>query len=170
MRNGLMGLLAALALGFAGAAAVQAPAKPQARVEVALVDSFPSGGNVAIQPDRNFYLRVAYETDRPARIFVRPYYRGEQARAGSNPSPLYSGKGELLAWFFLQAGAQVDEIRVSAGNGSPSGTVTKRRPHGIRRAGGFDCLGPPGAELPTIRTGRRYFADVKVLLGLRGIR
>ena len=150
MRNVLMGLLAVLAvlaLAFPGTVAAQA-AKPQARVEVALVDSFPSGGNVAIQPDRNVYLRIAYETDRPARIFVRPYYRGEQVRAGSNPSPLYSGKGELLAWFFLQAGAQVDEIRVSAGNGSPSGTVEVAR--WPLRVFAYSTAPAPAAEPPWV--------------------
>jgi hypothetical protein len=39
--------------------------------------------------------------------------------AGTSPSIRYTGKGEALAWFFLdKPGQQVDEIRIEAGNGA----------------------------------------------------
>jgi hypothetical protein len=57
------------------------------------------------------------------RIWAQPYFRGEQARAGSNPSATYSGSGETLGWFFFfEAGDEVDEVRIQAGDGSRNGT------------------------------------------------
>ncbi len=113
MRNTIL-----LLLGWLLCAAM--PARAQASVE--LLETFPAGNAIEVQPDKTVYLRVAYRIDRPARIWVRPYYRGEPAQAGTNPSFEYSGSGELLAWFFLEPGAQVDEIRVSVGNGNPDRT------------------------------------------------
>jgi len=98
------------------------PALAQRQASVELLETFPAGDTIEVQPGKNVYLRVAYRTDQPARIWVRPYYRGEQAQAGTHPSFEYSGEGELLAWFFLEPGARVDEIRVSAGNGNPERT------------------------------------------------
>lgn len=109
-----------LAVLFALAAAAGGA---QAQTRVQLVETFPPGPEIVVPPQQDIYLRIAYETDRPVHIWARPYYRGKKVDAGSSTSPEYSGKGELLGFFFLfPPGGQVDEIRVTAGDGSRNGT------------------------------------------------
>ena len=56
------------------------------------------------------------------------------------PSPSYSGRGELLGWFFLmQDAGEVDGVRVTAGDGSVDSTrpiatwpLHARKPRGVR--------------------------------------
>ena len=114
MRRRIILLLASLA--FASVA--------HATTKVELLETFPpSGSDIVVPPGKDVYLRIAYETDTPAHIWARPYFQGREVAAGSSPSPEYSGKGELLGFFFLDPpGGQVDEIRVTAGNGSRNGT------------------------------------------------
>ena len=114
MRRRIILLLASLA--FASVA--------HATTKVELLETFPpSGSDIVVPPGKDVYLRIAYETDAPAHIWARPYFQGREVAAGSSPSPEYSGKGELLGFFFLDPpGGQVDEIRVTAGNGSRNGT------------------------------------------------
>ena len=109
-------LLAMLALAMAGAA--------HAATKVELLETFPpSGADIVVPPGQNVYLRIAYETDAPVHIWARPYFHGKEVAAGSSPSPEFTGSGELLGFFFLSPpGGQVDEIRVTAGNGSRNGT------------------------------------------------
>jgi hypothetical protein len=97
-------------------------ARAATTVEVLATD--PPEEVVTLGKGQNYYLRIGYSTDRPVQIWARPYFRGEPARAGSNPSPVYpAGSGEALGWFFLfEPGTQVDEIRITAGDGSRSGT------------------------------------------------
>ncbi len=95
----------------------------RADTQVRLLETSPAGPDLAVAPNQNVYLRVGYATDAPVKIWVRPYLRGQPAAAGSSPSPSYSGRGELLAWFFLmQDAGEVDEVRVTAGDGSVDGT------------------------------------------------
>src|SRR5690606_33620696 len=98
---------------------------PNARAEATfrVVDTHPAGERVTLAPNETVYVRVAYTTDEPVRIWARPYFRGAEVRAGSNPSRVHTGSGEALGWFFLfEPGLEVDEIRITAGDGSTAGT------------------------------------------------
>lgn len=90
---------------------------------VHVIETWPSGEHLTLGKNQNFYLRLAYETDKPVRIWARPYFNGKPANVGSNPSPTYSGQGETYGWFFfMRPGDVVDEIRITAGDGSISNT------------------------------------------------
>lgn len=95
-----------------------------ATTKVELLETFPpSGADIVVPPGESVYLRIAYDTDTPTHIWARPYFQGKEVAAGSSPSLEYSGKGELLGFFFIDPpGGQVDEIRVTAGDGSRKGT------------------------------------------------
>jgi len=100
-----------------------AGADEQPDTQVSIIDTWPPGNHISLGRDQTFYLRLAYSTDTPVRIWARPYYEGEPADAGSHPSRQYSGSGEALGWFFLsQPGVRVDEIRISAGDGRVAST------------------------------------------------
>lgn len=100
-----------------------APALAASNVEV--LATSPAGETVTLGSGQTFYMRLAYATDTPVRIWARPYLDGREVNAGSNPSRLHEGSGEALAWFFFlgEPGQQVDEIRISAGDGSRTGTT-----------------------------------------------
>ena len=99
------------------------PPAAHAATEIRVLETWPAGDSVTLPRNQNFYLRLAYSTDEPVHIWARPYYRGEEANAGSNPSRVYNGSGEALGWFFfMEDGERVDEIRITAGDGSTSGT------------------------------------------------
>jgi hypothetical protein len=91
---------------------------------VELLDTEPESRTVTLGSGQTFYLRLAYSTDAPVHIWARPYFAGREVNAGSNPSRVYEGAGEALAWFFFigDAGQRVDEIRISAGDGTTAGT------------------------------------------------
>jgi len=95
----------------------------QAAGPVEVLDTYPAGETVALNRNQNFYLHLRYSSDHPIVIWARPYFHGEPINAGSNGSFTYTGSGEALSWFFLLSkDAQVDEIRIAAGDGSPHGT------------------------------------------------
>ncbi|KAA2285875.1 hypothetical protein F0415_04055 [Arenimonas fontis] len=97
-------------------------AAPAAVAEVRIVDTWPAADVGDLPRNQSFYVRLSYRSDTPVGIWLRPMYRGQPARAGSNPSARYIGEGEALGWFFLmQQGDQVDEIRVVVGDGSGLG-------------------------------------------------
>ncbi|OZB58704.1 MAG: hypothetical protein B7X39_16545 [Lysobacterales bacterium 14-68-21] len=111
----LLGLLLAVGLGRADAM----PAPAQVRV----VDTWPQGDDIALGQSGHFYLRLAYRSDHPVGIWVQGYFHGKPAPVGTSPSIRYDGEGEALGWlFFLEPDAQVDEIRITAGDGSLDGT------------------------------------------------
>ncbi len=123
-------LLIALVAGFAPSEA--APAGTTVRV----VETWPVGDDVVLARNQNYYLRLAYSTDAPARIWARPFLHGREVNAGSHPSALYSGSSEMLGWFFLmQPGVEVDEIRISAGDGG-TGSTPVVASHRVRIVGG----------------------------------
>jgi len=108
------GWIAALAL--AGG-----PVYAAATVEV--LETYPEGTEVSLGRNETFYLRLHYDTDHPIGIWARPYFRGKPANAGNNGSYRYSGNGEALGWFFFSGNhGEVDEIRITAGDGSIAGT------------------------------------------------
>jgi hypothetical protein len=90
---------------------------------VEILDTYPSGEAVTLNRNQNFYLHLHYTTDRPIVLWARPYFHGRPVNAGSNGSFKYTDSGEALAGFFLRsADAEVDEIRIAAGDGSQNGT------------------------------------------------
>lgn len=102
------------------AAAVLAIQPAHADTHVELLGTWPSGDTATLHRNQHFYLHLRYTSDRPVHIWVRPYFRGKPANAGSNPSRVYpAGSGEALGWFFLfDPSTQVDEVKVTAGDGS----------------------------------------------------
>lgn len=100
------------------------PFAAHATTKVELLETFPpSTSDIVVPPGEDVYLRIGYETDAPTHIWARPYFQGKEVAAGSSPSLEYSGKGELLGFFFINPpGGQADEIRVTAGDGSRKGT------------------------------------------------
>jgi hypothetical protein len=105
------------ALGLAGSGSVQAA------TVVEVLETYPAGDEVTLGRNENFYLRLHYDTDHPIGIWARPYFRGKPANAGSNGSYSHSGNGETLGWFFFSGNrGEVDEIRITAGDGSIAGT------------------------------------------------
>jgi len=95
----------------------------RASTTVEVTDIYPRGDSVTLARGQDFYLHLHYSTDRPVHIWAQPYYHGKPARAGTNGSYEYNGDGEALGWFFLNSSAdRVDEVRISAGDGSLKGT------------------------------------------------
>lgn len=99
------------------------PARAQTQVQV--TETWPAGDSITLGQNQNFYLHLHYTSDQPEHIWARPYFQGKPANAGSNPSRVYpAGSGEALGWFFLfDPGTQVDEVRITAGDGSTHGTL-----------------------------------------------
>jgi hypothetical protein len=95
----------------------------RAETVVRVVETWPPGNYVTLGRNQNFYLRLEYETDKPIGIWARPYFKGKPVNAGSNTSPSYSGTGETFGWFFFSHPVDVvDEVRITAGDGSVSNT------------------------------------------------
>jgi hypothetical protein len=96
----------------------------QAATTLDVLATEPAGTELTLGSNETYYLHIGYSTDEPVSIWARPYFEGREVNAGSNPSRTYTGDGEALAWFFFlgEPGQQVDEIRISAGDGSRSGT------------------------------------------------
>jgi hypothetical protein len=124
MRRGVTIVLAVVSVWWsAGASAAT-------RVEVIGTD--PPGDTLVLGRNQNYSLRLRYTSDEPARIWVRPYFRGKPVDAGTSPSGGYAGEGEAIGWFFLmKPGDEVDEVRINAGDGSRDGThqVATHRVH-----------------------------------------
>jgi hypothetical protein len=90
-------------------------ARGEHKVEV--LDAYPHGRNVILDPGEKYYLRIAYSTDSMTRIFVQPYLDGREVRADTSPSPAYKGSGETAVWFSLpDPDDRVDEVRIFVGN------------------------------------------------------
>ncbi|HWU77873.1 MAG TPA: hypothetical protein VN043_15340 [Rhodanobacter sp.] len=96
----------------------------RAMTQVKIAGTYPPGDTITLGRNQNFYLHLAYTSDRPVQIWAQPYFEGQPAKAGSNPSRRYpAGSGEAMGWFFLfDPGTRVDEVRIRAGDGTPDGT------------------------------------------------
>jgi hypothetical protein len=95
----------------------------RAETEVRVLAIHPAGDPVTLGKNQTFYVHIGYTIDEPVMIWARPYFRGREVAAGSNPSRSHSGSGETLGWFFfMQPGEQVDEIRITTGDGTDAGT------------------------------------------------
>ena len=114
----------AFVLGMLSLAALTEAPPATAETTVEVLDTEPATLTAILGSDQTFYMRIAYATDTPVRIWARPYYQGREVNAGSNPSRVHEGEGEALCWFFFlgEPGQQADEIRISAGDGSSGGT------------------------------------------------
>ena len=113
----------------------------RAETTVRVLETSPAGETVTLARNQNFNLRLAYSTDKPAGIWITPYFQGKRVNAGTSPSQTYSGSGEALAWFFfMKPGDEVDEIRITAGDGGTNTTplVTTYR---VRVVGGGETAG-----------------------------
>jgi hypothetical protein len=114
----ILKLRPACAILLALAAWLLSASAARAATTVRILETWPPGDRVTLSRGQNFYLRLAYETDAPVGIWLKAYANGEPADVGSNPSPRYSGSGETFAWFFfMEPGDEVDEIRITAGDG-----------------------------------------------------
>lgn len=95
----------------------------RAATTVRVVETWPSGEEIVLGRNQNFYLRLAYDTDTPVGIWVRALRDGKRVNVGSSPSQTYLGRGETFVWFFLmQPDDAVDEIQIAAGDGSTDHT------------------------------------------------
>jgi hypothetical protein len=100
---------------FAGAAL--------AETEARVLATHPAGNPVTLARNQTFFVHIGYTTDEPVSIWARPFFQGREVKAGSNPSRSHTGSGETLGWFFfMEPGEQVDEVRITAGDGSDAGT------------------------------------------------
>lgn len=111
-------ILCAAALALLGSGVARAT------TQVEVTGTYPAGDTVTLGRNQSFYLHLHYTSDRPVQIWVRPYFEGEPANVGSNPSRVYpAGSGEAMGWFFLfDPGTRVDEVRIKAGDGTIDGT------------------------------------------------
>lgn len=85
----------------------------QSSPEVTVTGVTPSSGGV-FPSGQSFYVRVAYESQKPLRLQAAGYLEGVKQRdLATNPSPVYAaGKGETVVWVFGQPGDRIDEMRV----------------------------------------------------------
>lgn len=91
------------------------------------------GEPAVLAPNEVFYTGIAYRSEQPLRIWVRPYYQGQQVPAMSNASPVYpAGHGEALGWFSSRESLQVDEIRISAHDPIHGEQATLNQPVSLR--------------------------------------
>ncbi|HWG09915.1 MAG TPA: hypothetical protein VN693_00220 [Rhodanobacteraceae bacterium] len=92
----------------------------RATTTVQVLETDPPGDSATLARNQNFYLHLRYTSDKPVHIWATPYFHGKSVAAGSNPSQEYpAGTGEAMGWFFLmRPDVQVDEVHISAGDGS----------------------------------------------------
>ena len=94
-----------------------------AETAVRVLATHPAGNPVTLAKNQTFFVHIGYTTDEPVSIWARPFFQGREVAAGSNPSRSHTGSGETLGWFFfMEPGKQVDEIRITAGDGTAGGT------------------------------------------------
>lgn len=141
---------------FAGPVRAQAAAAPV----VELRETFPPGPEIRVPPNATVYLRIGYSAPAPVHLWARPYFRGRPAEAGSSPSLQYSGDGETLGFFFLFKPGQVDEVRVSAGDGRPASTPEIARwPLSVAVEAGAPAPGAPPGWVAALRAQEHARAD-----------
>lgn len=128
--------LHAIAIFLAFAAGFGPTSVAPAATTVRVVETWPAGDSVELGRNQNFYLRLAYDTDKPIRIWVTPLFNGKPAKVGTNTSLTYTGSGETFGWFFFsRPGDAVDEIHVMAGDGSTANTAVVATWRGLVEAG-----------------------------------
>lgn len=106
--------------------------RPAPNVTIELRELDPAGATV-LPPYTPVYGRIAYHTDGPVRLALRPYRNGRSVEHGVyySGSPSYPGPtGEAVAWFAFDSPQAIDEIRAIAndavGTEFASATATRR--------------------------------------------
>ena len=118
-----------------------------AETRVRIVETWPAAQEVRLGPRQPFYLRLAYESDRPVGLWLHAYHQGRQVSVGSSPSRRHQGAGEAMAWFFFtEPVGVVDEIRIVAGDGSRDDTTVVATWRGRVSASTRPANGSGGAE------------------------
>jgi hypothetical protein len=93
-----------------------------AKIEV--LDTYPDGTEVTLNRNQTYYVHLQYSTDHPIRIWVRPYFHGQPAHAGTNGSLTYTDSGEAIGWFFMSSNeGEADEIRIETDEHTPYGSA-----------------------------------------------
>lgn len=118
-----------------------------AETKVEVLETHPAGESVTIGPRQVYSVRLAFSTAEPTRIWVRPWYRGEEVPTATSGSVIYEGSGEAIGWFWLEPGQQVDEIRISVGGAGRRDTALAVT-HPVRLTGGSVAV--PRADPPWI--------------------
>ena len=103
----------------------------QADTRAAVIETDPPGEPITLGRDEVLWLRIAYVTDQPVRIWARPYSGGKEVAAHSNPSALYTGSGHALGWLSFRRPAEVDEVRIQVGAAGAGQTLEVAR-HPVR--------------------------------------
>jgi len=103
----------------------------QAETRALVVQTDPPGEAVTLARDEVLWVRIAYTTDEPVRIWARPYLGGEEYPVQGNPSIMHTGEGYALGWFSFGQAAQADEIRITVGTGRSSRPLEVAR-HPVR--------------------------------------
>jgi hypothetical protein len=112
----------------------------QAEIRALVVETDPPGEAVTLGRDEVLWVRIAYTTDEPVRIWARPYLGGQEYPVQGNPSLMHTGAGYALGWFSFHQAAQADEIRITVGTGASSQPLEVAR-HPVR----LTATGQPGA-------------------------
>lgn len=90
------------------------PALACAQVSVRVMETDPVSP-ATLGHWEQYYLRIAYETDRPVRVRAEAYSAGKPVPSTNSGSPRYgTGAGEALFWIAYTKPARVDRIVVSA--------------------------------------------------------
>jgi hypothetical protein len=103
----------------------------QAEIRALVVETDPPGEAVTLGRDEVFWVRIAYTTDEPVRIWARPYLDGKEYPVQGNPSITHTGAGYALGWFSFHQAAQADEIRIKVGTSQSSQPLEVAR-HPVR--------------------------------------
>src|SRR5690606_29505059 len=96
--GGVMPVVLLLLLSLLSWPALATPpaAAPSTSTQVRIVDTWPPAEDGYLPRNQSFHVRLAYRSDTPVGIWLRPMYQGQSANAGSNPSARYLGEGEAL--------------------------------------------------------------------------
>jgi hypothetical protein len=117
----------------------------QAATTVRVLETYPAGDNISLPSNHNFRMRLAYASDTPVGIWIQPFFQGKRVlNIGTSPSAQYVGEGEAMAWFFfMKPGEEVDEIRITAGDGRTNPVVATYRVHVVGTGASAAVETPP---------------------------
>jgi hypothetical protein len=123
------------------------PLSSAAAVSVAVPETFPAASTAVLEVDQSLYLRIAYTSDTPVRIHVRPVLQdGSNNYITGGSVLLPSGNGETLGWFALRAPGIVTGYRIAAdtdNSGYPKELTTLPARIEWKRGGMMTDTGPP---------------------------
>ena len=126
------------------AVAVASSSNVYATAQIEVLDTYPEGSDVTLDRNQTFYVHLRYSTDHPIHIWVRPYFHGLPAHAGTNGSFTYTDSGEALGWFFMMSNlGEVDEVRIETDERTADGSAVFTYPVHVS---GSERDGPPEAQ------------------------